>query len=253
MFAGSGRSSLRLLLRHLVAPVVLGLVLVGTAVVVPPPASAAIGAPVLIDDFGGLARGRTVTPLPVPGASTTPAGVFTEAGGKATLVANGDGNGQGGVQLDYDFPALDLTSGVSNSQFFLEFDSIQRTPVEIGETSIQVSIQVTDSHGLTGSYQTGLANVTDFNVVLNFFCSAGQTTCFTPQVDFTSVTHVRVTLLYPRNLDPDHSLTAVLDTIRATGKLDDVTLAGIKEDKPKGPIAEALTEFAKSFSVEEAA
>jgi F-type H+-transporting ATPase subunit alpha len=45
----------------------------------------------------------------------------------------------------------------------------------------------------------------------------------------------------------------LLDTIRTTGKLDDVTLAGIKEDKPKGPIAEALTEFAKTFSLEEPA
>jgi F-type H+-transporting ATPase subunit alpha len=44
---------------------------------------------------------------------------------------------------------------------------------------------------------------------------------------------------------------ALLDAIRATGKLDDETIAGMKEDKPKGPIAEALTEF--TFAVEEAA
>lgn len=190
--------------------------LLGATTVVAPPASAAVGAPVLIDDFGGLARGRTVTPLPLPNTSTTSPGTFTESGGLGTLVANGNGNGQGGVQLDYDFPALDLTSGVSNSQFFLEFTSINRTPEVIGESSILVSIAVTDSTGKTGTYQTGLANVTDFNVVLNFFCSPGQTSCFTPQVDFTSVTHIQVTLLYPRNQDPSHSLTAVLDTIRTT-------------------------------------
>ncbi len=201
--------------RFLHALVVVGLLLGLTAIVVPP-ASAAVGAPVLIDDFGGLARGRTVTPLPLPNTSTTRPGTFTESGGLGTLVANGSGNGQGGVQLDYDFPALDLTSGVSNSQFFLEFKSIQRTPEVIGESSILVSIAVTDSTGKTGTFQTGLGNTTNFNVVLNFFCSPGQSACFSPQVNFASVTHIRVSLLYPRNVDPGRSLTAVLDTIRTT-------------------------------------
>jgi Ca2+-binding RTX toxin-like protein len=201
-------------MRGIAGLVVLGLAIALTAVV--SPASAAVGAPVLIDDFGGLARGRTVTPLPLPDASTTPPGVFTEAGGKGTLVATGNGNGQGGVQLDYAFPALDLTSGVSNTQFFLEFDSITRTPPVPTEQSILVTIDVTDSTGATGTYNTGLQNATDFNVVLNFNCTPGQGACFTPAVDFTSVTHVRVALRYPRNNDPSGSLTAVLDTIRTT-------------------------------------
>ena len=42
----------------------------------------------------------------------------------------------------------------------------------------------------------------------------------------------------------------LLDSIRSTGKLDDETLEGIKENKAKGPIAAALTEFAKTFSVQ---
>ena len=217
MSAGRRPSRIRIAHSHrlLHALVVVGLLL-GLTAIVAPSASAAVGAPVLIDDFGGLARGRTVTPLPLPNTSTTRQATFTESGGLGTLVANGNGNGAGGVQLDYDFPALDLTSGVSNSQFFLEFKSIQRTPVVVGESSILVSISVTDSTGKTGTFQTGLANTTNFNVVLNFFCSAGQTACFSPQVNFASVTHIRVSLLYPRNQDPSHSLTAVLDTIRTT-------------------------------------
>ncbi len=45
----------------------------------------------------------------------------------------------------------------------------------------------------------------------------------------------------------------LLETIRTSGKLDAETLAGIKENKPKGPLADALTEFAKTFSVQAAA
>jgi hypothetical protein len=182
-----------------------------------PPAAHAVGEPILIDDFGGNARGRTVTPLPLPGESTTPRGTFTESGGRATLVATGDGNGVGGVELDYDFPALDLTSGVSNTQFLLELDSIQRLPVQQqAEVAVQISISVTDAGGATGTYSTSVQNTGAFNIVLNFECVGGATTCFTPAVDFTRVTHIQVGLRYPTNQDTVGTLTAVLDQIRTT-------------------------------------
>ena len=123
----------------------------------------------LIDDFGGLARGRTVTTTAVPEGTTSPA-TFSEAGGVATTSLNGDGNGRSMLQLDYDFPALDLTAGVSNTQFFMEFDSITRTPEVATEPSLSVTINVRDSSNRSASYNTGIQNVTDFNIVLNFEC-----------------------------------------------------------------------------------
>ena len=139
--------------RRFAGPLVVALVVGFIAVVSPPSATAAVGRRSSSTTSAGNARGRTVTPLPVPGTSTTPPGVFTESGGKGTLVATGNGNSAAGVRLDYDFPALDLTSGVSNTQFFLEFDSIKRLPEVIGESSILVAISVTDSSGATGALQ----------------------------------------------------------------------------------------------------
>ena len=196
---------------------VLAAMVIALVTVVSTPASAAVGAPVLIDDFGGLARGRTVTTTAVPEGTTSPA-TFSEAGGVATTTMNGNGNGRGMLQLDYDFPALDLTAGVSNTQFFMEFDSITRTPEVQNEPSLSVTINVTDSSNRTASYNTGIQNVTDFNIVLNFECTTNQNACFKPEtVDFTSITHVQVQLIYPRNFDPTSgSTTAVLDRIRTT-------------------------------------
>ena len=113
---------------------------------------------------------------------------------------------------------VDLTSAGNNTQFFLEFGSIQRLPVQnIAETAASISIQVTDANGVTGNYNTGISNVIGFNVVLNFNCSPGQSACFSPQPNFTNVTNVTVEVRYPQSQDlSGASLTTVLDQIRTT-------------------------------------
>ena len=99
------------------AAVVFSAVTVQVAGVMP---ARALGLPITIDDFKGTTFGtRTVTTLPLPGASTTAPGTFQQNGdGTATMTMNGNGNGVGGVQLDYtDTTAggVDLTAGGSNT------------------------------------------------------------------------------------------------------------------------------------------
>ena len=134
---------------------VAAVVMVQIAVVVP--SHAAGGLPVVIDDFNGNTLGtRTVVPLPAPGTSTTAAGTFQQNGdGTATMTMNGHGNGVGGVELDYT-PAspVDLTSGGTDTQFFIDFHAIQRLPVQSdGETALNLTVQVTDSRGREGTLQ----------------------------------------------------------------------------------------------------
>ncbi|MVA74523.1 hypothetical protein GC722_00505, partial [Auraticoccus sp. F435] len=181
----------------------------------PAPASA-VGEPVLIDDFGGDVRGtRTVTPLDPDG--TTPLGTFTESGGTGTITATGSGNRAAGVQLDYAFPSTDLRSGMSNTQFFVEFDRITRTPEVLTEPSANISVSVTDSAGGTSSYSTGIGNVGDWAVVLNFDCSGGQSACFSGTANFADITGVQLRVMYPRNFDSTGgTLTAVVDRISTT-------------------------------------
>ena len=148
------------------AAVVLSAVTVQVAGVMP---ARALGLPITIDDFKGTTFGtRTVTTLPLPGASTTAPGTFQQNGdGTATMTMNGNGNGVGGVQLDYtDTTAggVDLTAGGSNTQFFIDFHSIQRLPVQtVGETALNLSVQVTDTSNHSGTLNTGISNVFAFS------------------------------------------------------------------------------------------
>lgn len=202
---------------------VLAMVLSGlvTAVALSAPATAAPPVPIVIDDFAGNTAGpRTVTGLPLPGESTTSPGTFSESGDVATMTMNGNGNRPGGVRLDYALTHLDLTSNGSNTQFFLQFPSINRSNWQPGELAAEISIELTGG-GVTGTYSTGIGNVAPFNVVLNFDCTANPV-CFTPKPDFTDVTHVRVTVSYPQNFDSTGSLTATLDSINTTPTGGDV-------------------------------
>ena len=149
---------------------VTAVVMVQIAVAVP--AHAAIGLPVVIDDFNGNTLGmRTVTPLPAPSTSTTAPGTFHQNGdGTATMTMNGNGNGVGGVELDYT-PAspVDLTSGGTDTQFFIDFHAIQRLPVQTpGEAALNLTVQVTDSGGREGTLNTGISNVFAFSPALPF-------------------------------------------------------------------------------------
>lgn len=185
----------------------IGLVPAGTAAAVAP-------TPIVIDDFSGNTAGaRTVTTLPLPNTSTTSPGTFTESGGQATMTMNGNGNGTGGVQLSYALSHLDLTSNGSNTQFFLAFPQITRTGNFT--TAANISISLTGG-GITGTYGTGVGNVTNFNIVLNFSC-AQNPVCFSPQPNFADVTNVTVTITYPQNHDSSgSSTTVVLDSINTT-------------------------------------
>jgi large repetitive protein len=187
-------------------------VLTSGLVLMAPAASAA--APIVIDDFSGNTAGpRTVTLEPTANSTTTQAS-FSQANGLGTMTIFGNGNTAGAVQFDYDLPHLDLTSQGNNTQFFLVFSSINRSDAQPGDTAADISISLTGG-GITGSYSTGIANTGAFNVVLNFSCSSNPV-CFTPQPDFTDVTHVTVTVAYPQNDDPGGTLTAVIDSINTT-------------------------------------
>lgn len=201
--------------RRLLAQAVVAALLVGGGVWVASPAVAA-PAPVIVDDFDGTVLGtRTVTTLPLPNTSTTAPGTFTQSGGSGTMTMGGYGNAAGGVQLAYSMPSTDLTSGGSNTQFMLDFASIQRTgTTPLDPTAAIISISVTGG-GITGTYSTGVGNTGPFNVVLNFSCASGP--CFSPQPDFTHVTAIQVTVMYPRNHEATaNTTTAVLNSIHTT-------------------------------------
>ena len=193
---------------------VTAVVMVQIAVAVP--AHAAIGLPVVIDDFNGNTLGmRTVTPLPAPSTSTTAPGTFHQNGdGTATMTMNGNGNAVGGVELDYT-PAspVDLTSGGTDTQFFIDFHAIQRLPVQTpGEAALNLTVQVTDSGGREGTLNTGISNVFAFSPALPF-------SGFNPQrggPNFTQITEVSIQLRYPRNFDRAASLTVVMGLFRTT-------------------------------------
>lgn len=196
------------------------------------PSARAIGAPVVVDDFGGTVRGtRTVQ---VVNTGTSPDPTFTQAGGIGTMRLNGAGNSTTGIQLDYAFPQTDLTVGGSNTQFFVEFTSIQRTPEVLGENAASISISVTDSSGRTGVYNTGIGNTGDWDVVLNFECTSSPV-CFSPQVDFTRVTALSLLVLYPRNQDPSHATVVAIDALRTT------PTGGVAPTPPAPEITEPAT------------
>jgi hypothetical protein len=194
-------------IRFLFAALALLLVAIG-GVATAAPAAAAAGAPVVIDDFsGGILGTRTVTAI--NGSSS-----FSQSGGVGTIVGKAPYADSGGIQLTYALPAAtDLTSSGNNTQFFLQFNSILRSPADDTNLAAQIGIVLTDSAGHTGSYSTGISSVSPFNIVLNFNCSGG--TCFSGSVDFTKVTNVQVNIMTPGNYDT-HTLTAVLDMIRTT-------------------------------------
>jgi hypothetical protein len=175
-------------------------------------------ATVIIDDFAGNVRGsRTVNLLPPAGTSTTPQGTFVEAGGVATMTMTGNGNGVGGVELIYNFSATDLTDSGNNSQFFLEFTQLERSPGNPWDPAINIQITARDSGGTTGYYSLGTSSQSPFNIVLNFSCPPANPGCptFTPQPNWTSITRVTAYMTFPSNYTAA-TTTAVLDVIRAT-------------------------------------
>ena len=201
--------------RTAIAFLALVLVAVGAVVFAAP---AAAGVPLIIDDFAGNTLGtRTVTNGPTHDSTTSPGG-FSQSDGAGTMTSNGNGNSAGFTDLDYDMSsAKDLTAGGTNKQFFLEFQSINRSNEQnSSDTAADIHISITDASGRTSGYGTSISNTGAFNVVLNFFCDANSV-CFTGNADFTTVKHIQVSVTYPINADPTRGvLTSVVDTIRTT-------------------------------------
>lgn len=190
----------------------------GITYVAPSQPAAAAGAPIVIDDFSGNRLGtRTVTNHPQRD-STTPAGSFTESDGVGVVVARGNGNSAAYTTLEYNLAgATDLTAGGNNKQFFLEFNSIQRTPLPgplEADTAMIVGVNLVDSAGRTGNFSTGITNTLGQNIVLNWECSGGV--CFSGNADYTKITKVTVTVSYPTNYDYTRTLRAELNIIRTT-------------------------------------
>ena len=95
------------------------------------------------------------------------------------------------------------------------FNSINRTNATPASPAAQISIQLTGG-GITGTFSTAVASTAAFNIVLNFSCAVNPV-CFSPQPDFTDVTHVTVALCYPTSHDASNGVTtAVLDSINTT-------------------------------------
>ena len=203
-------------IRRRVVSILIGLAMTAVGAVAVAPAAHA--ATIMIDNFSGTVLGtRTTTALPLPQTSTTPPGTFTESGGFGTFNVGGAGNGIGGYQLRYNFTNRDLTDGGLNNQFFAEFASIQRTPnPHLYYTALSITIKARDSSGVVGTYNTGVNSTGQFNIVLNMFCSPGQSSCFTPQPNFASINQIEVEVMFPSNHHYDSSTTAILDTIRTT-------------------------------------
>lgn len=235
-----------LAIRRLLAGAVAA-VLAGSGIVFAPASAVAEvtpGQPVVIDGFDGTRLGtRTIERLPAPGTSTTAAATFTESNGAAFITAGGNGNAAAGVKISYAFPQSDLTAAGNNTQLFFEFDSISRTPVQmVGETAMSVTATITDANGVTGSYNTGIANASSQNIVLNFNCLTPGAACFTPSPDFTRVTALSVTIMYPRNYDQVASLSTVLKVIRTT------PTGGLSPAAPTPSITTASTSILNSES-----
>ena len=83
---------------------------------------------------------------------------------------------------------------------------------------------MTDAAGHQGTVNTGIASVPDpgFSVAIslcNKTTAPANTVCFGNSgglIDFTKITHVSLLYMYPRNYDPGHVTTVVLDAVRTT-------------------------------------
>ncbi|PFG36687.1 putative Ig domain-containing protein [Flavimobilis soli] len=200
------------LLRSTAAQVVAVVLAAGVALVAAPVATAV--APVGLDDFSGNVRGvRTV--------ETDGTASFTENGGKGVVRTTHPGGGApSSVTLRYAIPTADLTSGGSNGQFFLEFDSIVRSSPSPGEVAANIWITLVDSLGRESiAASSGISNAPDGYGIVRPLCDAAAAGCsggFSGTADFTSVTEIAVTVAHPKNLDGANELVAVIDAIRTT-------------------------------------
>lgn len=161
---------------------------------------------------------RSVLRYPTANTTTTNAATFEEVAGRARVTLGGNGNSAGGVLLTYNFsPAIDLTDGGTNTQFFLVMDRIERALAAEGQNALSVTIEARDTSGVNGTYNTGIGSVPNGqSMVLNFNCSVNPV-CFSPTPNFSSINRITVRLAFPQNYAANDDVTHVdMDSIYVT-------------------------------------
>lgn len=180
----------------------------------------AVGVPVTIDSFGNpnLTAGpfsRTVIPLPAPHTSTTPPGTFSPSNGLATLTMSGAGNGISGSTLQYTPTSgspVDLTGGGTNAQIFIDFALINQVPApnDLSVPGVTTYLSATDVHGNTAtSPSDGIGNVFAFNAAFPF-------TGFQGSIDWTQITQLDISFVYPTSGTGGGSLEVQVNKLWAT-------------------------------------
>ena len=194
---------------------------------------------------------RSVAPYPTANTTTTNAATFEEVAGRARVTLGGNGNSAGGVLLTYTFsPAIDLTDGGTNTQFFLVMDRIERALAAEGQNALSVTIEARDTSGVNGTYNTGIGSVPDGqSMVLNFNCSVNPV-CFSPTPNFSSINRITVRLQFPQNYAANNDVTHVdMDSIYVTptgGAFPPVFTSGGTSASYREGVAGTAIEFAAS-------
>jgi hypothetical protein len=214
-------------------------------------AQSEVGVPVEIDSFGNAALPaspftRTVIQLPAPGTTLgTPQGTFSESGGVGTMNMSGAGNGTSGVTLEYTPTAggsVDLTGGGTDAQIFIDFALIDEMPAP-GDTSVP---------GLT-TYMTaydagGDSAISPSDAVGNYFAfnAAFPFTGFhnvTGTIDWTHITKLDITFVYPTTNTGGGSLEAQVNRLWATPE------SGSQPDPPTPTVTAPSTATGTSTTV----
>jgi hypothetical protein len=195
-------------------------------------AHATVGVPVTIDSFGNpdVPVGpftRTVIPLPLPGTSTTPQGTFSQSGGVGTMSMSGVGNGTSGVTLEYTPTAggsVDLTGGGSNGQIFVDFALIDGSAG--GVTTYMTAHDA--SGGVAISPADAVGNFFAFNAAFPF-------TGFQGTVDWTRITRLDITFVYPVTNTGGGSLAVQVNKLWAS------PISGAPPSPPKPTVSAPAT------------
>jgi hypothetical protein len=190
-----------------------GLVVVGGLLICwTPPEAGAAATSVVVDDFAGTVLGtRTVTPLPVTAGVASRAPGFQQSDGVATVLLPGKGPATTAVQLDYAFDPTDLTVAGANGTLRIQFGGGGTSASSVDRGPVSVSVSITDSAAVTGSYQTTVpAGGAELSVALS--CGSSLRACASPDVDLTKATGLRLLV----SAATSEASTLVLDDVRTT-------------------------------------
>ena len=211
----------------------------GTVVLGSGLAAASAAGQIVVDDFAGTTLGtRTVTRTPAADG-TGARSAFAQDGGAAAVILMG-GDSAAAVQLDYAFPATDLTSGGSDQRLLVELTGMDQSPA--GVAPVTVTLSVTDSTRTTGSYARTVPASGSTSLAVELSCAAGSGSgaggtgaasgagatggqksagagsgpagCLTPTVDPTHATGLRL-VISDAAADPGTRTTVGLAVVRA--------------------------------------